>query len=54
MIRTLNITTKRFNRLLPDEFNVQFVFPSPMYPWLQEQLNEPNVFTQEARVERQS
>lgn len=54
MIRTFNITTKRFNRLLPDEFTVQFVFPSPMYPWLQEQLNEPNVFTQEATLGRQS
>ena len=31
MIRTLNITTKRFNRILPDEFTVQFVFPSPIY-----------------------
>ena len=54
MIRTLNITTKRFNRILPDEFTVQFVFPSPMYPWLQEQLNEPNVFTQEGKLGRQS
>ena len=33
---------------------MQFVFPSPMYPWLQEQLNESNVFTQEARLERQT
>ena len=34
--------------------SVQYVFPSPMYPWLQEQLNEPNVFLQEARLRRQS
>ena len=33
---------------------MQYVFPSPMYPWLQEQLNEPNVFLQEARLRRQS
>ena len=34
--------------------SMQYVFPSPMYPWLQEQLNEPNVFLQEARLRRQS
>ena len=32
----------------------QFVFPSPTYPGLQEQLYDPTVFVQEARLGRQS
>ena len=35
-------------------FGWQYVFPSPMYPSLQEHLNEPSVFEQDARLWRQS
>ena len=35
-------------------FGWQYVFPSPMYPSLQEHLNEPSVFEQDARFWRQS
>ena len=32
----------------------QYVFPSPVYPSLQEHLNEPSVFEQDARLWKQS
>ena len=32
----------------------QYVFPSPVYPSLQEHLNEPSVFEQDARLLKQS
>ena len=32
----------------------QYVFPSPVYPSLQEHLNEPSVFEHDARLWRQS
>ena len=35
-------------------FGLQNVSPSPMYPSLQEHLNEPSVFEQDARLWRQS
>ena len=46
-------TSVKQNASMPGA-SMQYVFPSPMYPWLQEQLNEPNVFLQEARLRRQS
>ena len=35
-------------------FGWQYVFPSPMYPSLQEHLYEPSIFEQDARLWRQS
>ena len=35
-------------------FGWQYVFPSPVYPSLQEHLNEPSVFEHDARLWRQS
>ena len=48
-----NAQSVKLSIILPGA-SVQYVFPSPMYPWLQEQLNEPNMFLQEARLGRQS